>query len=76
MPGGSEGRSRPAERDHCTVKPLYNGNRYLAYSGRRWSCEPGEDSVSSHGLGEDRAASGVRRLRRPVAPGRKESPAE
>src|SRR5450759_2225027 len=57
-----EGRSRPAERSRRPKAP-YNENRSrllgapLSVRARRGQCFP-------HGLGEDRALSGVRRLRK------------
>jgi hypothetical protein len=53
-----------------------DSNRCLSRSRGAAECASPESTVWTHGLGERSALSGVRRFRRPAAPGRKESPAE
>ena len=67
------GREEPPAED--TRRCPFRSNRLSLSRGAAGGASP-ERTVWTHGLGEDRAASGVRRLRRPVAPGREEPPAE
>ena len=72
--GGLSGRPRPAEKGLPAEKPGRREVLSLA-PGAAERASPVR-TVFPHGLVKDRALSGVRRLRGPVAPGRKGPPTE